>query len=173
MRALVLAATIAATIAGSAPAAAAGPPTRRQIAAAVARAERSRDLWATVNICGSRRYPNTLGVRGQMPALGFPASLSMAVRVDYWSAVRQAFEPIRAAAAQSVRSLGLQKRGLFQDGARFTFEPHAGLLAATVTFLWTRHHRVLGRVTRRTTGGHHDARYGSPPRHSAPRCTLP
>ena len=44
--------------------------------AAVRRAERSRELWATINICSANAKPGggELGVRGQMPSLGFSAT---------------------------------------------------------------------------------------------------
>ena len=62
-----------------------GRPTKAQIRTAVARAERSKSLWATVNICNSKRYPDRIGVRGQMPSLGFAAWLSMDIQVQYYS----------------------------------------------------------------------------------------
>ena len=45
-------------------AAAATPPSAAQIGRAVRNAERSRALWATVNICDTAKYPHVIGVRG-------------------------------------------------------------------------------------------------------------
>ena len=63
-------------------------PTHSQISAAVARVKRSRNLWATVNICNTKRHPDVVGIRGQMPALGFSSALSMQVDphsgAGYW-----------------------------------------------------------------------------------------
>lgn len=154
----------------SAPAAAAVGP--RQIANAIGRAERSSSLWATVNICGSPRHPGALGIRGQMPTLGFPASLSMVIHVDYWSTTKRQFVPIQSSTATTTLKLGTQSAGLQQDGAVFPFKAHTGRLDATVTFTWTRTGKVLGRTERRTSAGHHAADYGSPPHFSAAQCTI-
>ncbi|MGA9858536.1 MAG: hypothetical protein WBQ18_11785 [Solirubrobacteraceae bacterium] len=176
MRAALLTAATAAVTAvvavfsGPAWAASIGPG---QIARALARAERSSSLWATVNICNSRRYPDALGVRGQMPALGFAAQLTMNVRVGYWSGSKRRFIPIQASAATNTLQLGRRTHGLQQDGAVFTFRPHTGLLNATITFSWTRAGKILGQVHRRTTGGHPGADFGSPPKYSAAQCRIP
>jgi hypothetical protein len=164
----VLAAAVLVTLAAAA-AAAVGP---RRIAAAVSKAERSPSLWATVNICSSRRDPDSLGIRGQMPTLGFPASLSMVIQVDYWSTATKRFVPIHSAAATTTLSLGEQSTGLQQDGAIFPFKAHTGLLNATITFTWRRAGKLLGETERRTTAGHPDADYGSPPHFSAAQCTI-
>lgn len=148
------------------------PPTPRQIATAVRRAERSRSLWATVNICNTRRYRNDLGVRGQMPTLGFAADLSMIVRVGYWAGSRHAFMPIQSATATTTLNLGKLSKGLQQAGAVFPFRAHAGRLNARITFVWRRGGQVIGRATRRTTAGHPDADDGSPPHYSAAQCRI-
>lgn len=147
-------------------------PGRRRIARAVAAAERSQNLWATINVCDSARDPNALGVRGQMPTLGFRASLSMVINVRYWSRSKRAFVPIQTSTATATESLGHPTRGLQQSGAIFPFRAHAGLLDATVTFIWARGGSVIGQTERRTTAGHPSADYGSPPRYSAARCTI-
>ncbi|MGI8507229.1 MAG: hypothetical protein ACR2MK_10610 [Solirubrobacteraceae bacterium] len=151
--------------------AAATNPTRAQIQRAVRRAEGSRSLWATVNICDTRRYPNTLGVRGQMPSLGFPAWLSMNIQLNSFSAKRGRFVRISGGGTTTIR-LGRSSLGLQQDGATFAFKRHAGLFDATIQFVWRRSGRLLGQTTRRTTGGHRNADFGSPPRYSAGECRI-
>jgi hypothetical protein len=153
----------------AAPAAAPGPA---KVARAIRSAERSRSLWATINICSSHAYRNDLGVRGQMPTLGFSASLSMQIQVQYWSTAKGRFVPIQSSAATSSLSLGSATSGLQQDGAVFPFKAHTGLLTATVTFTWTRGGRVIGRTARRTTAGHRDADFGSPAHYSAAQCRI-
>jgi hypothetical protein len=152
--------------------ASAGTVGPARIARAVRTAERSRSLWATVNICSTRRYPHDLGVRGQMPTLGFSASLSMVIQVNYWSTAAKRFVPIQSKLASTRLSLGSATNGLEQDGAVFPFSAHTGLLDATVTFTWTRMGKVIGQTVRRTTAGHHDADHGSPPHYSAARCRI-
>jgi len=144
-------------------------PTRREIARAVAAARRSRDLWATVNICSAGRF----GVRGQMPTLGFAASLQMQIQVDYWSSTEDRFVPIASPRAVAELSLGEHATGLQQAGEVFPFSTaRRARLAATVTFSWWRGRRLLGAAVRRTTGGHPTAQYGSPPGYSAAQCQI-
>ena len=168
----VLAAAILVTPAAGASGAGTGAPGPRQIAKAVAQAERSPSLWATVNVCSSRRDPDSLGIRGQMPTLDFPATLSMQIHVDYWSTAAKRFVPIKSATAVKTLALGQQQTGLQQDGAIFPFGAHAGLLNATITFTWARGQKVLGHTVRSTTAGHPSAQYGSPPHYSAAQCTI-
>jgi hypothetical protein len=172
MRAALVTTVLAAAVlmAGVADAAGAVGPAR--IARAIRTAESSPSLWATVNICSSRRYPDDLGVRGQMPTLGFSASMSMVIQVDYWSAQSKRFLPIRSQLANTRLSLGSASSGLEQGGAVFPFKAHTGLLNATITFIWTRGGKVIGQTARRTTAGHSDADHGSPPHYSAAQCQI-
>jgi hypothetical protein len=156
----------------SAPRSSPGAPTRAQITHAVRQALRSRSLWATVHICNSPARQGVLGIRGQMPALGFPATLSMVVRIGYWSPAKHRFVPDNTPNAVKALTLGLASSGLHQDGAEFQFTAPTGLLNATVQFTWTRSGRVIGQSTRRTTAGHHDAYRASPPGYSAAQCRI-
>jgi hypothetical protein len=172
MRAALLTTVLAAAIAVAAFPGSAGAVNPSQIAQAVSQAERSPNLWATINICSSRSYPDQLGVRGEMPTLGFPAMLSMVIQVDYWSATKRRFLPIQSSTAKNTENLGSASTGLQQAGAVFPFKAHTGLLSATITFVWTRQGKVIGQTQRRATAGHPSADYGSPPRYSAARCRI-
>jgi hypothetical protein len=145
-------------------------PTRAQISRAVKRAKGSGSLWATVNICDTRRHPNTLGIRAQMPALGFPSWLSFQIQLNYYSASKRRFVPI-SKGSMLIR-LGRWSHGLQQAGASFAFKPHTGLLNATVNFIWRRSGRLLGQTRRTTTGGHPRADFGNPPHFSAKQCRI-
>jgi hypothetical protein len=170
-RAVVLAAISA--VAVPALAVAATPaPTAAQVRQAVRRAESSRSLWTTVNICNAPHYQDVMGVRGQMPALGFAASLSMRVQVDFWSQSRRRFEPDTRVKSELLK-LGDVERGLHQSGVSFLFTPHAGRLSGTITFTWERGGKIIGHTERPATGGHPAADYGHPPHHSSSACTIP
>ena len=172
MRAALVTTVLAAAVlvvAGAASADGVGPG---QIARAVRRAEQSRSLWATVNICDTRKYHNDIGVRGQMPTLGFSSTLYMVVQVNYWSARQHQFLPIQSRLATTRLSLGSISSGQEQDGAVFPFSAHTGLLNATFTFIWSRSGNVIGQTVRRTTAGHTDADHGSPPHYSAAQCRI-
>lgn len=156
-----------------APAPAEGP-SADQIRRAVSRAEGSSSLWATVNVCSSKGKGRggELGVRGQMPTLGFDATLRMTVQLRFWSQKRERFIPIDGAHATSNLSLGSRSSGLQQDGVMFGFDNRAGLLNASIDFTWTRGGRVIAEASRITTGGHPDADYAQPAHYSASHCRL-
>ena len=162
--------SLLALAAGSAARPGAQRPTRSQMLAAVRSAERSHYLWATVNICNTRRHPDSIGLRAQMPALGFATTLEMEFQVDQKAARSAAFRPV-SGAKRSV-SVGSVKKGLQQEGVTFPFPAHAGALRGTVQFEWRLGRSVLGRSTRLTTRGHPTANFGDPPRYSAARCVI-
>jgi hypothetical protein len=145
-------------------------PTRAQMRAAVRSAERSRYLWATVNICNTKRHPDAIGIRAQMPALGFATTLQMDFQVDQRSAQSASFRPVSG--AKRAVSVGSVKRGLQQDGVTFRFPANAGALRATVKFEWKLGHWVLGHSSRVTSRGHPTANFGDPPRFSASGCVI-
>ena len=144
-------------------------PTAAQIHKAVRRAEQSRNLWATVNICDTSRHANMLGVRGQMPALGFRSRAKMSFQVQYWAAAKHRFLADRGATGRV--SLGPITRGLHQAGYQFQFAPPA-LVRAQVTFVWKLHGKVIGDARRITSAGHRRADFGDPRGYSAARCRI-
>jgi hypothetical protein len=168
------AATIAILFAAEAATALAGGPSARQVQRATARAERSSSLWATINICSSRGKGRggELGVRGQMPALGFAATLRMTIQLGSWSEKHRRFIPIAGSSATSNLSLGTSSSGLQQDGVVYGFTGSAGLLDASVDFTWTRGGRVIAEASRITSAGHRDADYSRPAHYSAGNCRL-
>ncbi|MGH2877134.1 MAG: hypothetical protein ACRDLV_12860 [Solirubrobacteraceae bacterium] len=147
-------------------------PTPRQIARAVAAAKRSDSLWATINVCDSGSYRNSVGVRGQMPALGFESTLSLTIQIEYWSRAARGFVGVPGSAATATEPIGRQSTGRQQAGAIFPFRAHAGLLAAIVTFTWSRDGSVIGQARRWTTAGHPNAAYGSPTGYTAASCRI-
>jgi hypothetical protein len=151
---------------------AAGTPTAAQIRTAVSGAEKSRYLWATVNICNTRRHRNMVGIRAQMPSLGFDAYLWMNVQLEYWSTARKRFVPVPGRLASRRLSLGHPTTGVHQAGVDFPISPHAGLLSGEVTFTWTHAGKVLGRVIRPATKGHRDADFSDPAHYSASTCAI-
>jgi hypothetical protein len=149
------------------------PPTPRQVAHAVSTAEKSSSLWATINICNSRTHRDEIGVRGQMPSLGFSSTMSMTITLNAWSASEKKFVAINSPNAVDTVKLGSHSRGLEQGGTIFPFQKgEKGLWNATIVFTWTRQGKVVGTTQRRTTAGHHTADFGSPPRYSAKQCSI-
>jgi hypothetical protein len=169
---------VAALAVGSLPAASASPraspaganPTPAQSRTAIGRAESAKTLWATVNICDTRADPNVLGVRGQMPSLGFPSWLSMQIHLNYYNRAKKTFmtDP---GTTKTIR-LGRSAHGLQQGGATYTFKGPTPVLEASVRFVWRRSGRTLGTTPMVTTGGHPSADFGSPAHFSAASCQI-
>ncbi len=145
-------------------------PSGTQIAKAIKRAESSTSLWSTVNLCNTKRHRYTIGVRGQMPALGFPAWLSMQIRLNYYNTKKHRFLPLSN--ASTLVRLGRIRNGLQQGGQTWTYGPHAGLFNATIQFIWRRSGKLLGQTSRRTTAGHRGADFGDPAHFSAKQCRI-
>lgn len=148
----------------------AASPSPAQVRRAVAAAEHSRDLWATVNICGSASYPDVIGIRGQMPALGFPATLRMLFQIDYWDYRQSRFRPLTGVA--QLVALKDATGGTYQAGVRFKFRPHTGLLRGRVRFEWRTRGRAVGSAERLTRQGHGSARYSNPSGFSDWKCVI-
>lgn len=165
------AATAAITVLAAAPAAwAAQRPSPAEIHAAIRSVEHSKSLWATVNICNTRRHRHTIGIRGQMPALGFPSKLVMRFQVDYWAGPKRGLVPDPGIRQTVV--VGAFPRGLHQSGYTFRFRPPA-VLSGEVTFTWLIDGKVIGQTTRRTAHGVKGVDYGDPPGHSTATCRIP
>ena len=170
--------SVVAILAVAVPAAAAArsqprPPTAAQIRQAVQRLEHSRDLWATVDICNTKRYPRALGIRGQMPSLGFGASHEMNIQVEYQPTPKIGFKPDPDPHAKQSVALGYSADKLFQGGSIFyQFPHHTGLLRATVAFVWRRGQRQIARIVRTTTAGHRNVDGADPPNFSAAQCLI-
>jgi hypothetical protein len=145
-------------------------PTPKQIKSAVHSAERSKRLWATINVCDTRKHPRTIGIRGEVPALGFPTTISISIGIDFWSQTDKRFEPDPN--ASRMIKVGRVSRGIHQRGVTFQFGSHTGRLRGTATFSWTRHGKMLGSTKRVTTARHHDADFGDPSGFSAGTCMI-
>lgn len=150
-----------------------GPTLAQKIQAAVTSAERSPDLWATVNVCTSDPSGDSVGIRGQMPSLGYAASLSMNISVSYWNATDSMFEPANATATVS---LGKGTHGIHQGGVNFPFSPPTSgstyVVRGSITFEWTVAGKVVGKITRNTGHGYANVGFSNPPGFSAGTCTL-
>ncbi|HWF72567.1 MAG TPA: hypothetical protein VG186_04435 [Solirubrobacteraceae bacterium] len=152
-----------------------GPTAAQKLAAAVKTAEHSPDLWATVNVCTSMPAPtnDSVGIRGQMPSLGVPATLSMNISVSYWDGSAFATPPMPVT---DTISLGMGTHGLHQGGVNFTIIPPTPgatyVVRGAITFEWKIGTKVVGKVTKNTGHGYANVGFSSPPGFSAGTCTL-
>jgi hypothetical protein len=145
-------------------------PSPSQIRKSVGSAKRSTRLWATINICDTRRHPNTVGIRGQVPALGFSSLISIAISLDFWNPKTKRFNPDPG--AKKLIRLGNVSTGIRQQGVTFQFDRGAGRFRGSATFVWKRSGKVLGQTDKLTTGGHRDADFGDPHGFSAATCRI-
>jgi hypothetical protein len=167
---LAAAAPIAAAAATSKPA---KPPTAAQIRAAVRQAKASPDLWATVNVCDTADHPDQIGIRGQVPGLGFRTRILMSVTVQYYSSTTQRFES--TSATQDI-DLGLLQKGSQQAGYTFPFKPPVAgqtyVLRGVIDVRWRLGSKTLGSAVVHTKHGYTGVRFSDPPRYSAGTCAI-
>jgi hypothetical protein len=146
-----------------------------------AAAAAARGPWATVNVCDTASNPDTIGIRGSMPAAiaAHPPAfeLFMRFRVQYersdgsWRLLSTGGDSgfIDAGRART--------RGSRQAGHSFTLSPpRAGnvyTLRGLVTFEWrAKNGSVVRRARKRTTAGHRSAAGADPEGFSAAECTI-
>jgi len=146
----------------------AGSPTVHQLL-------RSRELWATIDICNAPDQPNTVGIRGSMPGDGKTADkMYMEFGLEYIDAVNQ-WAPLPSSSSGWV--LVGSGSGARQGGWSFTLKPPNSrgkfTLRGTVTFRWMRGGtRQLARTTLPTTSGRKVLAGADPAGFSAGRCEL-
>lgn len=139
---------------------------------------KSKDLWATINVCDTRANANTIGVRGSMPGLGNRRSrLSLRIRIQYKSKTDGRWRNApRGSSDSRWQTLGTTRRLVITSGQNFRFRPPSDggshLLRGSVRFRWIRKGRVVARQRRLTTAGHKMTAGSDPPRFSAARCEI-
>jgi hypothetical protein len=161
---LICAAVIALVAAASA-GAATKPPTRAQIASALRTATRSKLLWATIDSCnvhGNR----TVGIRGEMPALPFPAHLLMVVTVEEWSPTAHRYVDVRG--RWKLGGDVFDGSSVVQNGLRLRWSGQVTLIAK-IDFEWFRNGKLLGSTTRATSAGHAGADHSG---YSVSTCSI-
>jgi hypothetical protein len=136
----------------------------------------SRQLWATVDVCGPRDQPHTIGVRGSMPGDGSSRdTLYMRFRVQYLDAASKRWIYISKGADSGWLKVGAADVAR-QSGRSIQFSHAAGRPAYTlrgvVSFQWKRAGALLLATTRITSAGHRSVAGADPKGYSAATCTL-
>jgi len=157
---------IAPAFAAKAPAA----PSKSVIAKAIKAATKSPDLWATINFCDPKHHRGSVGVRAQMPALGFASQLEMAFKLEYFSATENKYLPAPKTliARTIVKSAAT---GIYQFGVQYSYSKPITVIGK-VTFTWIRDKKVLGSKTVSTTAHHPKVKDGDPAHYSVSTCTT-
>ena len=139
--------------------------------------DKSRHLWATVNICDTKRHPDTLGVRASMPGSGRKRErMYMRFRAQYFSTADDRWHNFRSGKGTDSGwiDVGSARFKARQSGWSFPFRLEDGQryrLRGKVHFEWRRGQRVVRSAVKRTTGGHGTA-VSDPEGFSAATCRV-
>jgi len=172
LHALALLGAVAALAAAPAAASSATTTTTRIGARALLK---SRELWATIDVCSPKDQPNTVGIRGSMPGDGRPSDrMFMSFRLQYMNAAGTWVDLESGATPGYV---GVGAAGTAREGGRsFQLVPVAGKpateLRGVVDFQWRHGKTVLARGSRTTGAGHKSVAGADPAGYSAASCLI-
>ncbi len=137
--------------------------------------DKSRHLWATVNICDSERRPDTVGVRASMPGSGRRSErMWMRFRVQYRAEDGTWRDFTSDGTDSGFVPVGSARFKARQSGWTFPFEPEPGQrfeLRGVVNYQWRRGEKVVRRATKQTTAGH-NVTFADPEGYSAATCEI-
>jgi hypothetical protein len=133
-------------------------------------------LWATVNVCDTALYPDTIGIRGSMPANRRKGeSMWMRFQVQFRSPGDGGWRELAKGGDSGWRRLGAAPATALESGYSFSFAPQEGeraTLRGVVSTQWRKGARVLARARRLTEAGHRSSAGADPPGYSASFCEL-
>jgi hypothetical protein len=138
--------------------------------------DKSKLLWATVNICNSPQSPQTFGMRASMPGSGKKGErMWMKFKAQYKSAADGKWHNFSSEGADSgFQPVGDAKYKARQGGWSMQFEPQPGesyTLRGVVNFEWRKGTKVVRKAVKQTTTGHKTS-VAEPARYSAATCVL-
>jgi hypothetical protein len=177
-RIAVLAGAFAATIALAAAAAAAPAPAPHpgSESALLKALLRSRELWATIDVCSPADQPNTVGVRGSMPGDRHPHDkMYMRFRLQYMNTATKHWTDLASARSGNFVFVG-PGSNVRQGGRSFQLVPRPGRAAAemrgVVEYQWRRGRTVVQAISRPTSAGHKSVAGADPAGYSAATCSI-
>lgn len=135
---------------------------------------KSRELWATIDVCSPIDQPDTVGIRGSMPGDGHAGDrVYMSFRLQYMNPSQQWVDVAGALSPFGPVGGGAAAR---EGGSSFQLVPVAGKpasqLRGVVDFQWRRGKKVLLSATRPTTGAHKSVAGSDPAGFSAATCSI-
>jgi hypothetical protein len=140
------------------------------------RAADTRGLWATVNICDTERWPDTIGIRGSMPGSDDDReTLWMRFQVQFQSADDGKWHNVPEGGDSGFVLVGSARVKARQSGRSFRISPRKGepvLLRGRVSFEWRLKDVVTRRASLRTVKGHKSSAAADPPGYTASTCTI-
>ena len=145
-------------------------------AAPAAHAAEDDTLWATVNVCDTAAWPDTIGIRASMPGSRSGQDVRwMRFVVEYFSKPDDRWYRVAEGGDSGWLRVGKGRRPK-QFGRSLRIEPPAGervLLRGRVLFQWRAEDGdVLRRASERTRRGHRSDAGDDPRGYSAATCTI-
>jgi hypothetical protein len=137
---------------------------------------RSRELWATIDVCNPPDQPNTVGVRGSMPGDGEAHQrMYMSFRLQYLDSAAKDWVDLASGSSPTFIPVGAAASPR-QGGRSFQLVPVPGKPAVTlrgvVSFQWRRGKTVTHRLTRATSAGHMSLAGADPAGASTATCLI-
>lgn len=172
----VMIATLLACLAPALAAATAQAPHTSKEGALLKALLRSRELWATIDVCNPADQPDTIGVRGSMPGDKQPHDrMYMSFRLQFLDSTTKKWLDLISGATPAFVAVG-PGGSVRQDGRSFQLVPKAGKPAFTlrgvVEYEWRRGKRILQSVSRPTTAGHMSLAGADPAGFSSASCLI-
>ncbi|MEJ7797230.1 MAG: hypothetical protein WKF42_01930 [Solirubrobacteraceae bacterium] len=144
--------------------------------------EKSRHLWATVNVCDPADPragigPDTIGIRASMPGARDGRELMyMRFRVQFLGEADERWHNVKQGGDSGWTKVGRARYKARQSGRNFRLSPPGGkasiLLRGKVSFEWRLKGEVVRRATTLTTKGHRSSAGADPAGYSVATCTI-
>jgi hypothetical protein len=139
--------------------------------------DKSKRLWATINVCDTPAHPDTVGIRASMPGSGIaPERMFMRFQVQYFNTVDGRWTNIGAGGDSGFVAVGSARYQRREAGRSFVLNaPPAGQtyrVRGVVTFQWRRGDKVVRQARKRTRSKHPDTANADPKGFSAAECTI-
>ena len=178
-RALALLAVAAASLPAAAGAATSAPttaPGAGSEAALMKALLRSRELWATIDVCNPADQRDYVGIRGSMPGdRKAHDKMYMSFRLQYMETKSDRWVDLSSPKAPVYVYVG-PGSSVRQGGRSFLLVPRPGKPAVTlrgvVSYQWRRGKTVVQSGTRTTSAGHKSLAGADPANYSAASCAI-
>jgi hypothetical protein len=136
----------------------------------------SHELWATLDVCGPKDQPNTIGIRGSMPSDGHEKdTMYMRFIVQSLDTTTKHWIDLGKNADSGFVAVGSAK-SIRQAGRSFELVPASGapaaMLRGVVDFQWRRGNTVVAAVSRTTSAEHKSLAGADPEGYSAATCSI-
>jgi len=145
------------------------------LAAAAPAPAATKNLWATVNVCDSPRYPDSVGIAARMPGNGSAQRMYMRFYVQFFDGDR--WRPVTSGGVSPWLYAGSAKYTWVGRGYTFSFDPPPAGASYTmrgmVRYEWRKGKtKVVKRTRRYTSDGHPGTRDSDPKGFSSRKCKM-